>query len=450
MKKSFYKGLSFLALVFITASSVFAQRESDYDPYSTILKYPSAQELVQVERRERVIFFARLLEQPFRPVGFVLGETAEWVEQTHLEDKLTWFFTELHSHGIYPELKIPTTGGLFAMGPHVRIQLEKLLKIEQSYATANIFGGWTPNKDYAGSTVDFGGDYKIEAPTAPLYHKGLAKYQRSSAESFYGIGQEGSRGEYSSYQPEEVWFEGALGYLLNDAHDLSSSFVYQHMNIGNGNRERIGKIKEHFPTGIPGINGGNLVGLVNKWTHDNRDHKTDPRRGGYQDVEFSYFHDTDGSNLHYLKMAGSVSHFIPIVSDRRVLALRLAAEKNQELGGDEIPFYNLARLGGSNRQNRSELLRSYAYNRFFEEGVIIANAEYRYNIYEYGNFAGDAVALFDVGEVFEEIQDFGFDELKFSYGAGLNIKYRRRTILSFALARGSEGWAASTHTRASF
>lgn len=450
MKKSFYKGLLFLTFIFITASSVLAQRESDYDPYSTILKYPSAYELAQVQRRERIIFFARILESPFRPAGYVLGETAEWIERTHLEDKLTWFFTELQSHGIYPRLKTPTTTGLFVVGPHLRIQLEKLFKIEQPYVTANVFGGWTPNKDYAGSTVELGGDYKIEAPTAPLYHKGISKYTRSSAESFYGIGQDTSKGEYSSYKPEELWLEAALGYILNDVHDLSSSFVYQHMNIGNGNRERIGKIKEHFPTGIPGINGGDLVGLVNKWSHDNRDHKTDPRRGGYQDVELSYFHDTDGSNLQYLKIAGSVAHFIPIVSDRRVLALHLAVEKNQELGGDEIPFYNLARLGGSDLRDGSQLLRSYAYNRFFEEGVIVANAEYRYNIYEYGSFTGDAVALFDVGEVFEEINDFGFDELKFSYGAGLNIKYRRRTVLSFVLTRGNEGWAASTHTRASF
>ena len=450
MKKPLYKGLLLLALTFFAASSVLAQRDADYDPYAPILKYPNAQELNQIEKREREIFFARLLEQPFRPVGNALGGTAEWVERTHLEDKLTWLFTELHSHGIYPGKRTPSEGGLGVIGPGMRIQLDKLFKMEQPYATVNIFGGWAPNKGFEGSTVDFGSDYKLEAPTTPFYHKGLFRYERSSAESFYGIGQDTSLGEHSSYQPEETWLEGSLGYNLTDATEMIGSLVYQRMNIGNGNRERIGKIKEHFPTGIPGIEGGDLIGLTSKWLHDSRDHKTDPKKGGYQSVEFSYFKDTDGSDFQYLKMAGSAAYFIPIFSDRRILALRLTTEKYQELGGDQIPFYNMARLGGSSISHGSELLRSYAYNRYFDESLIIANIEYRYSIYEYGNFATDALALFDIGEIFEEIHDFGLDELKFSYGGGFNLKYRRRTILSFVLARGNEGWAASTHTHASF
>ena len=98
----------------------------------------------------------------------------------------------------------------------------------------------------------------------------------------------------------------------------------------------------------------------------------------------------------------------------------------------------------------SEILRSYRYNRFFEEGLLLANAEYRYNIYEYDKIAGDAVALFDIGEAFDEIGEFGFDELKFSYGGGLNLKFRRRTIFSVTIARGNEGWRVGVHSKASF
>ena len=451
MKKPLYKGLLFLALIVFSASTVFAQKETDYDPYAPILKYPRAQDPAQIEKRDREIFIARLLEQPFRPIGYALGETAEWAERTHLENKLTWAYTELTSHGIYPQLRRPPSDSfLVPTGLGARVQIEKLLNIEESFVTANATGGWAPNINYAGTTVDLEGDYKIQSSSRPYYHNGSARYWRSSAENFYGIGQNTSRGERSSYQPEEVWLEGGIGYDLNESNELHGAVVYQRMNIGNGNRERIGKIKEHFPVGIPGIDGGDLIGLVNKWIHDGRDHKTDPRKGGIQTLEFSYFHDTDGKDFQYLKMAGSVAHFFPILSDRRVLALRIRVEKNQELGGGEIPFYNLARLGGSSIRDGSELLRSYAFNRYFDEGLIVANAEYRYNIYEYGNFAGDAVALFDVGEVFEEIHDFGFDELKFSYGSGLNLKYKRHTILFFSLARGNEGWAARVHTHASF
>lgn len=449
MFKLIYR-LLIVSLILINSSVLLAQEDHDYDPYTPALKYPEAQQPQEISKRERNVHLARIAELPFRPVGHVLGATAEWIERTHLEDKLIWFIDELNSHGLYPKTRTPSEGSLGTIGIGGRIQIDELFKIEDPFAIVNVFGGWTPNKNFDGTTVDFGGDYKIQKPGSSFYQYGLAKFWRSSSESFYGIGQDISRGEWSAYQPEELWLEGKAGYQLNEANEISSAFVYQRMKIGNGNRERIGKIKEHFPTGIPGISGGDLIGIKNEWMRDTRDHATDPRNGGIQKVQFSYFHDVDGSDFHYLKMAGSAAHFIPILSDRRVLALRMSAVKNQKLGGDQIPFYNMARLGGSDVSDGSELLRSYALNRYFDEGLIVTNAEYRYSIYEYGNFGGDAFALFDVGEIFGALGDLGFDELKFSYGGGLNLKFRRKTFLSFVIARGSEGVRAATHTKISF
>ncbi|MBI4358491.1 MAG: BamA/TamA family outer membrane protein [Candidatus Omnitrophica bacterium] len=441
--------LTFLLLA--QATPLSAQEEIPYDPYAPVFKYPEAVQLETARARDRNRLLARVLEQPLRPVGYGLGKTAEWVERKHMDDKVIWFFDELHSHGIYPKLKGPTTGSFGTVGLEGRVEFEKLLQLEQPYVSLEGFGGWTPNKDFDGTTVEAGGRYRLESPTTAILHDGEVRYSRSSAESFFGIGQDTSLGEYSTYQPEELKFSTGLGYPFAQTVDGRANFVYQRMNIGNGNRERVGKIKEHFPiASVPGINGGDLIGLVASLIHDNRDHKNDAKRGGREALEFSYFHDTDGNDFHYLKVAGSVSHFFSIFSDRRIFAARLVAEKNQELGGDEIPFFNLSRLGGSDRSDGSELLRSYRYNRFFEEGLLAANFEYRYNIYEYSDFASDAFILFDVGEVFGELGDFGLEELKFSYGGGFNVKFRRRTIFSVAIARGNEGWNVGTHTKVSF
>ena len=440
-----------MAFLLAVPSAGFAEKEIGYDPYISVLKYPEAIQLESAEKRNRNQLLARILEQPIRPVGYVLGRTAEWVDRKHVDDKAIWFFDELASRGVYPSLKTPTEGGFGAVGVKGRVELEKLLQFEQPYLSVDVSGGWTPNKDFAGTSVDFGGHYYFETPTHSFFHEGAVHYQRSSSESFYGIGQDTSLGEWSVYQPEELRFESALGYRLTRSVESKAAFVYQRMNIGNGARERVGKIKEHFPVaGIPGVNGGDLIGLVTRITHDTRDQKSDPREGGQESLAFSYFHDVDGNDFQYLKVAGSVSHFFSIFSDRRILALRIAAEKNQELGGGRIPFFNLARLGGSDITDGSELLRSYRYNRFFDEGLVTANAEYRYNVYQYGDFGTDAFLLFDVGEVFEEIGDFGFDELKFSYGGGFNLKFRRRTLVSCFIARGSEGWRSGLHTRLSF
>lgn len=441
----------FALILFLNTPSLFAQREITYDPYVSVFKRPNLIQPEAAEARDQNQVLARILEQPIRPVGYAMGRTAQWVEDHHMDDKAIWLYDELSARGIYPRFKTPSEGSFGVFGFEGRIGIEKLFQAEQPNISTSAFGGWTPNMHWAGTTVEVGGEYKIEVPDSSLFHEGRARYGRSSSESFYGIGQDTSRGEMSSYQPEELKLDALLGYHLAQEVEGRAAFVFQRMNIGNGNRERVGKIKEHFPEiFVPGINGGDLIGLESSIAHDTRDHKSDPKRGGREGIEFSYFHDVDGSNLQYLKVGGTLSHYFPILTDRRILALRLVAEKNQELGGDQIPFFNMSRLGGIDSSRGSELLRSYRYNRFFEEGLILANVEYRYNIYEYGNFGADAFTLFDVGEVFEELGDFGFDELKFSYGGGLNIKFRRRTFLSLALSRGSEGWGAGAQSNVPF
>jgi hypothetical protein len=440
----------FLSL-FINTAHLLAQDEVEYDPYAPILKYPEVLVPDYVENRERNQWMARILEQPLRPIGYAVGKTAEWVERKHMDDKAIWFIDELATHGVYPKIMTPTEGSFGTIGPGGRIDVLKLLNVEQSSISLDVFGGWTPNKDFAGTTVELGGKYKFEPLESPFFQDGVFRYRRSSSEAFYGIGQDTSLGEHSVYKPEEVWLEGGLGYHLTQNIESHASFVFQKMNIGNGAQERVGKIKEHFPVArIPGINGGDIIGLTTSLIHDNRDDKNDTKRGGEETLGFSYFHDVDGSDLHYLKMSGTIRHFFPIFSDRRILAVRLSAEKNQELGGGEIPFYNLSRLGGSDIADGSELLRSYKYNRFFEEGLLSANVEYRYNIYDYSDFKVDAFGLFDVGEVFGELGDFGIEELKLSFGGGFNLKFRKRTLLSLVIARGNEGWKAGSHTKVSF
>jgi len=453
--KKLFSNLNIVFFLFLTlfagTTPLFAEKEISYDPYVSILKYPEVNQIQTAERRERNQLIARILEQPIRPIGYGMGRTAEWVEENRMDKKAIWLVDELSLHGIHPGLKFPTEGSFGTVGIKGQIELEKLFKWEQPYASFNVFGGWTPNQDFSGSTVDLGGGYEIRIFKTPFSHISSVRYSRSSGESFSGIGQETSLGERSSYKPEELKLESGLGYALAKTIEGSTTFVLQRMNIGNGNRERVGKIKEHFPNAsIPGIDGGDLIGLATSVMHDNRDNENDPKRGGYESVAFSYFHSVDGKELHYLKVAGEVAHYFPLRSDRRVLALRVAAEKNQELGGGKIPFFNMSRLGGTDKSNGSELLRSYRYNRFFEESLAVANAEYRYNVYEYGSFAGDFVALFDVGEVFEELGDFGFDKLKFSYGGGLNVKFHRKTFVSVTIARGNEGWETGLRSKVPF
>ncbi|OGX03262.1 MAG: hypothetical protein A3G87_04895 [Omnitrophica bacterium RIFCSPLOWO2_12_FULL_50_11] len=453
MHKPFRLGLILALFLAVPGRSavLLAEQEIAYDAYVPLLKRPEAVSLEAARKRDRSKILARVVEQPFRPFGHSLGKTAEWVERKHVDEKVVWFFDELALHGIHPSFRRPTEGSFGTAGVGGRVDIEQLLEIEQPYMSSEIFGGWTPNAAFDGTTTDFGGKYRLQAPEGKLHHEGFMRYARSSSESFYGIGNDSSLGEWSSYEPEELMLKGSLAAELTRSIEANASVLYQRMNIGNGARKGVGKIKEHFlGSNIPGIAGGNLIGVKGSVEYDVRDHATDPRKGGYGALEVSYFHDTDSNDFQYVDIGGFLAHFFRLGSDRRVLALRLTAKQVEDVGGDDIPFFNLARLGGSRPWRGSELLRSYRFNRFFADGLILGNAEYRYNIYEYGDFAGDAFALFDVGEVSEDIVDFAFGELEVSYGGGVNLKFRRETIFSFVVAHGSEGTEFTVHSRASF
>jgi hypothetical protein len=443
-------GLPLIGILLLPSIS-FAKEEISYNPFISTLKNSNAADPKAAVTRDRAEVAARILEQPLRPFGHLFGKSAEWVERHHVDKKFIWFVDELELRGIHPKLKAPNEGSFGTFGFKGRLDVDRFLKVEQPHFSLDLFGGWTPSVGFNGTDVEAGTNYELNLPGFEVYHKGLVRYSRSSSESFYGIGSNTSLGEWSTYEPEELWLEATLGRKVSQSWDGGASFIYQRVNIGNGNRKGVGKIKEHFANaGVPGLDGGDLIGARAYLDYDVRDHTSDPKRGGYGGLGVTYFQNLDGDDFQYVNVKGSLAHFFTLGSDRRVLALRLSGETNQEVNGDEVPFYNFPRLGGAEPWDGSELLRSYRFNRYFDKSLAVTNAEYRYSVYEYGDFQADSFMLFDIGEVFDDAQDFAFGDLAYSYGSGINIKFRRKTILALIVSHGSEGLSFEVNSKVSF
>jgi len=219
-----------------------------------------------------------------------------------MDDKMIWFIDELQSHGIYPRLRTANESSLGAIGIGGRVDVDKLVGMEQEFFSLETFGGWAPNVNFEGTDTELGGSYRIMAPGSVLYHDGLIDFSRSSSESFYGISDSTSLGEWSTYSFEELRFESGFGGDI--LYDLEGriGLEFQHVKIGNGNRTGVGKIKEHFAGfDVPGLDGGNILALTTGLEYDKRDHKKDPKRGSYGNLNFSYHHDVDGKDLQYIK-----------------------------------------------------------------------------------------------------------------------------------------------------
>jgi hypothetical protein len=135
-----------------------------------------------------------------------------------------------------------------------------------------------------------------------------------------------------------------------------------------------------------------------------------------------------GDTPGFRRAAVDLRHFLPLGSDRHVLALR-AAGSFARTGGIPVPYYLQYSLGGGS------ILRSYPEHRFSGDTIYGVSAEYRFQASSWLQLA----AFFDGGAAsggFPGLDSHGF---RTSSGAGLRLTTRKSVIFRFDVARGSEG-----------
>jgi hypothetical protein len=117
-----------------------------------------------------------------------------------------------------------------------------------------------------------------------------------------------------------------------------------------------------------------------------------------------------------------VQHYLRLATGPKLLILRAHAEGVSQ--SEDVPFYELPRLGGST------YLRGYSSQRFRDRFAAVASADYQWELSR-----NVAARLFvDAGRVFAKPGDFGFTDLRVGYGVGFDIhtehSYLARTSLS--------------------
>jgi outer membrane protein assembly factor BamA len=87
-------------------------------------------------------------------------------------------------------------------------------------------------------------------------------------------------------------------------------------------------------------------------------------------------------------------------------------------------------LGGSND------LRGFRPFRFYDDNLIVFNAEYRYEI-----FAGMDMAIFgDAGKVFHSKKDWNVHDLEAAYGIGMRFNARNTVFMRVDAGFSHEGF----------
>ena len=122
--------------------------------------------------------------------------------------------------------------------------------------------------------------------------------------------------------------------------------------------------------------------------------------------------------------------YIPFYNKRRVIVLRGRVVMTKHDHDQLVPFYLQSVLGGSND------LRGYRPYRFYDENMMVMNAEYRWEV-----FAGMDMALFfDAGKVAHTRSDLDFRNLESAAGFGLRFNVRSATFLRIDVGFSHEGF----------
>jgi outer membrane protein assembly factor BamA len=122
--------------------------------------------------------------------------------------------------------------------------------------------------------------------------------------------------------------------------------------------------------------------------------------------------------------------YLPFFNSRRVIALRGKAVLTSVDSGQTVPFYLQPTLGGSDD------LRGFRSFRFYDDNLVLMNAEYRWE-----SFSGlDMALFFDAGKVYHKRADWNTNALETSAGFGLRFNVKNSVFMRIDVGFSHEGF----------
>ncbi len=159
--------------------------------------------------------------------------------------------------------------------------------------------------------------------------------------------------------------------------------------------------------------------------NDSRNHAYQPDKGYLLKIKFSNFNNGTGSDYNFQVVEADFRKFVNLGRGQT-----LAFQGLGTFGFGNVPYRNLAVLGGN------VIMRGYYSGRFRDKKFVGSQVEYRFPIYQ--RIAG--VGFTAIGQVAQELQDFGIDRFKLATGAGLRVSVlpKEKLNLRFDVAYGNQ------------
>lgn len=255
------------------------------------------------------------------------------------------------------------------------------------------------------------------------------RYTLRPRDNFYGLGINSLRSNRSNYDLQERGFNVAAGWKVAKPLRVGAGLDFSAARVFDGQDNRFAKTPKLFPT-LPGLTrGASLLSPQAFAELDLRNNPGNATKGVYANFTASSNDSVGKDDFGFVNLKLDARGYLPLGTPRRVLAARLLGNFNEAKGGSAIPFFRLAHIGDT------QTLRGYRQFRFYGRNSLAANIEYRFELIP----GIGALAFTDVGQVFDQRAQFTTENMRATYGGGIEFKSKKSTAFRILVAKSPEG-----------
>lgn len=258
------------------------------------------------------------------------------------------------------------------------------------------------------------------------------KYQDFAKVNFFGIGEGSLKTNQTNYRLKDVDVFGFAAVRPNQWLSIGGrAGVMRSVGIAAGTSSLSPSTGDRFDeVTAPGLaRQPDFLHADLSVDVDTQDVPGYPTRGGRYRLSIASFYDQNHAQYSFRRLDADGAQYIPLFHESWVLTLHGRAVLSQSAAGQEVPFYLLPTLGGSNT------LRGFADYRFRDRDLLLLNAEYRWPLFR----ALDGALFYDAGTVAPSAQALSIRNAHTDYGGGVRVHTTKRTLARVDVARSSEG-----------
>ena len=251
------------------------------------------------------------------------------------------------------------------------------------------------------------------------------QFSKEPKRSFNGIGNASREADRTSFRQEDLYLQLTYQKPLSPVFGFGLDLNYHSTEIGPGKSKSIPALTDSTLAGFAERAHFVTAGLALR--SSSVDMPGRPTRGNRILLRLAYNQSLDGDEFSHLHAALITEQFFELFY-RRILSLRLGTDWRYAPGDNDIPFYELASLGGL------ENLRGYRQGRFQDRGTTFGTATYRFPVWR----LVEGTVFYDVGRTLNKLADFSFSDWEDSHGGSIRLSMPRGLLGEVILARSSE------------